>query len=409
MKARTVVLISLILVLVIALPGSGYAQSEEPHPLLAMLAYFPDTPEIREKVGEFIYIDLEANQEALGQDPFSDNVEIPQSQFGWPTEFSRIRELSFSSIIGQDPRSAFLDRMRELVGFTWQDVDHYLLLYDRTKPYAAAYGGDFDRDAIGTALTAHQFEMDMRNEIPVWHRLEDDWIDTTLRDEADPFAGGVYGARIAVNGNQISYRQNWPMLEASLAGQAGDSASLATADDFRVLAEAITEVGDPILVMFFRETEAERAFFPGGITPEMLEFWQEELGTDLDEWGILPPAPIFALVDYQDSDNQVNAIALVYDNLPTAEAAAVELTHRLETESPSFYEEIGASVNPPFIHLDETGYAAVIASVRYPLDLDSEIESFRDVPGTVLLGWRGIIRDNSYVTLVSDIEISSEP
>jgi hypothetical protein len=229
--------------------------------------------------------------------------------------------------------------------------------------------------------------------------MEDDDLDINSEEAADPFGNGLYAARIALNDNQLVYAQNWPTLDAAL-----DGPSLASADDFRVLAEAISEAGDPILVAFYREFEAERAFFPGDRTAATVETWTESLGTDVSDWGILPPSPIFALVDYQDGDDQINAIALVYDNVASAEIAAGELTHRLETVSPKGYEEIGATIDPPFIHVDESGYAAVLASVRYPLHLDIDFDNGGVLPESLIQGWRYLVTDGSYLILASEIE-----
>jgi hypothetical protein len=120
----------------------------------------------------------------------------------------------------QAERNAFLDRMQEVVGFDWRDVNHFIEINIRRNrvAYAAVFGGDFDQAAIDTALTARGFDTDEREGIPVWHRMEDDDLDINSEEAADPFGNGLYAARIALNDNQLFYSQNWPTLDAALDG-----------------------------------------------------------------------------------------------------------------------------------------------------------------------------------------------
>ena len=308
--------ILLILILVMAVGGvSGYAQSDDDNHLLDMLGFVPDTPEMRAEELTLNYLDFAANQTALNTDLYT--LYAVTGDF-WFDGLNRVPWVGREYFVPQ------LDLMQETVGFGWGDVDRLLEARTPGDPLTV-YAGDFDRAAIDTALNARQFETEERGGISVWHRFEDDTTNVESADSVDPFGGHIgSAARLADYDGQLVYARNWEMLESAVAAHAGNAPSLADADDFRALAEAVSVDGDLIRVLILLEGLTARL----GDADEVaagLETLPEDWNIALDGWGTLPPPLFAALVDQQQGSDQVNSIALVYADAQTAEAAATEM------------------------------------------------------------------------------------
>ena len=100
----------------------------------------------------------------------------------------------------------------------------------------------------------------------------------------------------------------------------------------------------------------------------------------------LPPYELAVLADRQEGDEHVNLIALLYADTETAEHAARELTRRLAGfGSTEAFGNLAIHIDEPRVQLSDTGLAAAIAAVRYPLPSAQDGEA--TPPGAVLRSW----------------------
>jgi hypothetical protein len=389
----------LFLLLIIAL-GSvlpGFAQSEDDNPLLDMLGFIPDTPEIRESQTLMNYVDFAANEQALNTDIFA-TYDLTGDL--WVYSFDRVQWGGASYFLPQ------LEGMSDVVGFGWRDVNR---LFEAGLPpdFLTVYEGEFDRDAIDAALSARDFATEERGGISVWHRFDDNATNLAETEPADPFSGHLgSGARIADYDGQLVFARNWPTLEGAIAARAGEAPSLAAADDFRALAEALNDgEGSLLRAMLLPEGTTQQFNSLPEAPSIILERLPEEWGISVEGWGSLPAPGIAAIADRQEGEDQVNIIALVYDDAATAESAAQEMTTRLQTFDPGLYEELGVTIDAPRVYEDESGFAVALASVRYPLILEADPET-GDLPrpGQLILRWQNMIFRLDFFLMAAEFE-----
>jgi hypothetical protein len=296
--------------------------------------------------------------------------------------------------------------MSDVVGFGWRDVNR---LFEAGLPpdFLTVYEGEFDRDAIDAALSARDFATEERGGISVWHRFDDNATNLAETEPADPFSGHLgSGARIADYDGQLVFARNWPTLEGAIAARAGEAPSLAAADDFRALAEALNDgEGSLLRAMLLPEGTTQQFNSLPEAPSIILERLPEEWGISVEGWGSLPAPGIAAIADRQEGEDQVNIIALVYDDAATAESAAQEMTTRLQTFDPGLYEELGVTIDAPRVYEDESGFAVALASVRYPLILEADPET-GDLPrpGQLILRWQNMIFRLEFVLMAAEFE-----
>jgi hypothetical protein len=230
--------------------------------------------------------------------------------------------------------------------------------------------GTFDEEAIGSALSAREFEQTEVNGLPVWHRFEDAAINVMEREMADPFGGDLgSAARIAILPGYLANSRYWNMTEAITATFQGSQDALADNPNYRALAEAITEQdGLLIQAMFFNLADV------GMVAGDPLAIMEGEAGDDPAEgYGPLMPFALAVLADRQEGQDQVHLIGLVYPDHASAEAAAQELARRISVfgfpQRPDevIVEQFGAQVTASVYDSPDTNNAVAVVEVRYPL------------------------------------------
>jgi hypothetical protein len=394
MRRPSIFFLILILAVTSAPFMTGFAQSDDENHLLDMLSYIPDTPETRQPQNYINYVDFEANQMALNTDIFA--LYDLTGTF-WVFSLNRVQWAGAAYFAFQ------LDHMADVVGFSWRDVNR-LLEAGNPRDVLVVYEGNFDTGAIDAALTARDFASEERDGVSVWHRYEDGEANFQDTEEADPFYGHLgSSARIADYGEQLIFARDWPIIEGANAARTNNTPSLADADDYRTLAEAVNSEGILIRAIILPEDITQQLLFSGEEITSMQEGFPEAWNIHLEDWGTLPPPSIAALADQQQGNDQVNIIALVYDDATTAQTAAQEIATRLQSFDPALYEPLGVTIDAPRVHIDDSGFAVALASVRYPLILDIDPETDEiPAPGQLMLRWQQMLFRLEFVMMASN-------
>lgn len=248
-------------------------------------------------------------------------------------------------------------RMAEAVGFEWLlHVDRSLEFGNPPDP-GLLLQGQFSEAAVRAALEERDFAVTDVAEVPVWHRFDDRAVSLAARDPADPFGGHIgAAARVALLGDTLANARSWSTIEGIIAAYQGRAPSLAEEPRHRALGRAITSFeGHLIQAMFFEE-----AILRGAEDRQQLE-------------ASLPPFALAVLADRHDGDEQVQLIALAYDDVLTAQTAAAILTQRVasfrspEPSSEALVDTLGAAVSGTVVEAPEDGVAIALVEARYTL------------------------------------------
>jgi hypothetical protein len=349
MKRLGLLGIILMLVALTAFGAGGVAGQEDENPLLAMLGMFEAEgfPMIRK----------------------ARNVEVVLATIPVAGVFNRI-------VAGPQALGANLARPggSDVVGF------ELLVDMDRSIEYGTppqvgwVLSGEFDADAIGTALSGRGFEQRDVSGVTVWHRFDDEMIDLNAVEPLDPFGGQLgASARIAVMDGYLANARYWQMIEDIIAAAQGSMPSLADDPAYAALAEIIT-AGDGLLLqaLFFNGIDLAMAVPPDQESQDE----GEQAETPAEDYGQLPPFGQTVLADRQEGQDQVHLLGLMYGDSAMAQQAADEVAARIETFVPvglgtNLIDEFGATVTPRVVEL-ESGQAIAVVEVRYPLPQERE-------------------------------------
>ena len=368
MKTRFVVSVLVVALAVACVPISPI-QPTPTDPLRAMLALVPATDGAFSPNGVGpSYVDYHAIATAMG-------VKIPpndaafqamgkdqQAQWLWASW----RIAAGPSELVQAFSSVLVGAMSSTVGFDWFAIDR-ALVYGEPPETSTILAVQYDAAKVGQVLQARQFERKEVQGVTVWYRFEDGAVSLKDRNPADPFGGRLgAAARVALlPGGIIANSRFWGRVENIIGVVKDQRPSLAGNDDFRVLAEAVTDAnryhGALLQANFF----APQVFAYTTVDPRH----QMSNPPDLSQYGPLPCYSLVALVDRQEGDRQVNLIAAVYPAADTATRAGLELQKRLANfDPPGTFAQNKVTVDKPHVYQDsQTGLAVAIASIRYPL------------------------------------------
>lgn len=355
------------LLLVAVLIGMPAAAQEDANPLLKMLAFVPDAPEIQDAAPLFSYVDYRAVEAARG-------IDTPTARdFADDTDLSGMWMAAMNGVVSGLSLNYFmmyLEGMEEALGFSWFDIDQ-ALTFGQPPAMGKVLAGDFDMERIGAAFAARDYTEDMADGITVWCPPDgcDTGLETNLRtrDPANPF-GGELGRRepIAALPGYVLNSPSDTVLTAMIETHGDEAASLAGNPDVRAAANVLADQGLLLQAQFFKLADV------GLVDPlAALE------GVDfLKSFGQLPPYRLMFVADTAAGGEQVALIGLVYADAETAKAAAEELLARVQVAESlavkrpllALIEERGAQVGAAYADKDdETGRAVAILEIRAPL------------------------------------------
>ncbi len=338
--------------------GTAFQAAAASH-FVDLLAWVPDQA-LQEETGWAVvrYVDYEAlfASEGLAEIRGGGDVEILLTSVPLGPLMGRIA-------VGPEPLSylwASAGRMAEVVGFEW------LLHVDRSLEFGEPpgvgllLGGEFEREAMRTALEPRGFERRDVAGVEVWHRFDDWTINLAAREVADPFGGHLgAAARIARLPGGLASGRAWGVVEVVIAASRGDVPSLADDPVSRALAELVSRP-EGLLI--------QALLFPGRALRVRGEDWK---AGDPSEY--LPPYVQAVLADRQEGDDQVHLVGLGYTDTQAAQTAAEVLARRLaafavpDRLDEPLGERFGAMFTLAVRDLPESDLALAIVEARYPL------------------------------------------
>lgn len=406
---RRLSIITLLLIALLAgtVPVAAQDDDAPTPPLLTMLALVPDSARASEGWATVRYADYQALY-------ITEGVELVRMTGGTEMLLSTTPIGGIMNRIVSGPENmqyAFTtwQEMRDVMGFEWIADVNRGLSYGSPPAVGVILSGTFDADAIGTALSARDFEQTEVSGVPVWHRFEDAQTSMEHVEQADPFGGHLgAAARIAVWPDYLANARYWDMIEQQIATTQGDHPALADHDNYRALAEAVTAPEGLLLqAMFFNMGDV------GVLTPDFFAMLDgREMDDPTEEYGPLMPYALAVLADRQEDQDQVHLIGLVYPNAEVAENAAEELADRLRAFAPPsqpdlvLVEEYGAAVTPRVYTSESTGQAVALVEVRYPLP-DERIDPDNGMfitSGMVFRQWINALMRREFTVLVVTAE-----
>jgi|GEM_PF-4123418 len=405
MRKMLLLLISLSL----SLPFGAYAQDPTPadNDFLNAFRYLPALVTQDETFGlTFSYTSQVANDAANGFNFWDASQDDPDLWFGF---LDRARYTNVFIYLSQG------EAVTQTVGIAPQQIDQ--VLEATSINYPTFYFGEFDQDAIAAALSADDYELDG----VIWGRGEMGTFDiynwqesanTNLFTSGRPSAArvGILSTGVAVTTN------NDRVVEIATLLDSGEAPFESVTDlpDFQALANALAN--PPIIqATVFTPFSATNDLFFAPIPVELSIEAEDEVilqtgfdtPLDLSDWGELPPSGWVVLFDRQDGDDQVNGIALVYDNQAAAEQAATELTIRLRDFEfiDGIYTDLGVQIDESQI-IESNGYFVVVASLRYPYDLTIVDETFNNPRELAFLynRWQSLIFQREFFLLQSTLQ-----
>lgn len=341
---------------------SGGVTAPDDAPLLAMLAFVPDTANARlgglPGVG---FVDLGAAQDLAAAprpgSPADLDAMADAERARWMAALRRLQTGPPDVLMGALPMIASMD---DLLGFRWSEIEG-AIGYGQPPTLGMVIAAEVGRERVAEGLTRRGFASTEVDGVTVWHRGEDGRASLGEREPGDPFVGPLgMAARIAMLPGHLVGTRFWPMTREAVATARGRYPSLADAPDYRTLARAaLSTDGALIQAQFLGPLDVGYvaddpfALLRGGDAPAR-------------DAPVLPPFGLAVLVDLQDGPDQVSLIALLYPDADAAAAAAEVLAGRLTRFVAETIPTSGARVEPPRVYGGEDGLAAAVAAIRSP-------------------------------------------
>ncbi len=212
------------------------------------------------------------------------------------------------------------DAIGQIAGWGWPPESNLVIRVE----------GGADPARIGAALEGRGFDVQDLGGTPVWHRLRDFELDLVLRAE-DPITGMIgQSTRIAVRDGDVVSSRDWMSMKFHLGG-----GPWATADrEFSALMEAARAGGPGRLVWVYLPSEPMMAVDPG----ELLE------GRVPEAPELLPRYGRYAILSYRDGWVAGGAVAMVYRDVASAEAALALAVEKLGTVHDPYVQKPYAEV-----------------------------------------------------------------
>lgn len=372
------------------------------HPLFEMLSVVPDNEPSR--AGVVYYMDYRAVENAADYIPTYENVDEWINGDGWLGFTQRWSSvpIALSSGFTQE-----IERIPEVMGFDFFDIDQTLAIGEPPDT-TTVWRGEFDADSIVQAHLAREYLETEINGVQVLCGAggcdNGTQVNIANRDPAslfDPQLGREFP--FAIVDNTLITSIGLPSLENAISAHNGELQSLAKAEDFRTLAEAMLnpDVYEGELVQAHVIGSRYLADAINFITLEGstllpnvdIDAFQDIVST----YGDLPQSELAILADRQEGDIQVALIGLLYDNEVDAQLAVDEVTARISTYSDYLRSEMtepilgrveGAVLNDGYVYESpNTGLYVAVVSVNYPLPEARYDFGDADIPILVFRQW----------------------
>ncbi|MFO7544622.1 MAG: hypothetical protein R6W77_03915 [Trueperaceae bacterium] len=350
-------------------------------PLLAMLAFVPDT--VAARTGGVPGLSFADYGAAFGVNVVT--VPSTHQEFAALTDDARASWVAAFQRLQTGPQQLrqyvplMIESMPELLGIEWFDIER-ALGYGSPPYLSVVLSADVDAARLGEHLAERDFEEASLEGVTVWHRSEDGQVNMAWREPGDPFVGPVgMAARVTVLPGHLIGNSYWSMTRAAVSTFRRQYPSLADSPDYRTLAEAISQ-GDGALI----QAQFLGPLDVGFVSDDPFGILLEGAAPVTREGPALEPYGLAVLADRQEGADQVAVIAVLYQDVGAAERAAAVLAERLPDFRPDVLESWGARFDPPHVYSGDSGLSAAVVSVRYPLP---EVGAPGQPPGGALGLW----------------------
>ena len=346
------------------------AQDDSSTRIQEMLAFLPDTPEIRSgHIGYANYhavfpimaeysdiADVDSLLACLRAEECDDMVYWFDAMPALSAELIQLRALiqgrnyadgdcerdpaTFAVDCGEPP---VYDSMLDVMGFGYFDIMHTLSVrsFDMLPVFVLA--GQFDTEAIDVALTARGYAaQDAPDDINLWCVVEgcDESVGGRATIDTANIFGGDVGAKrpLAATSDYVVSSAVIETVKQALSSYMGDVPSLADAPEIIALDSALNSIsGTPVqaviipspttLVFGIDALIAQMAASGVEITDELIEELTEDYMLSEDE--LVPIYEAMAIADYKDDTGRQTVVALVFNNEDTAILAETRIQARL--------------------------------------------------------------------------------
>jgi hypothetical protein len=309
-----------------------------------------------------------------------------------------------------------LETMPTVMGFDLFDIDR-ALTFGQLPKRGDIYAGDFDPEAVAQAHLARDYTETDLGGISLWCGPvgceNGGEQDSANRDYANIF-GGDRGRQFPflVLPQHLATSMDLPLVTAMADTYQGEALSLLDVPAYRAGAEAIAQTDDLLV---------QAQFYPAVEFGILHLDWLGDLADQGNEivggYGTLPVYELAILADFQDGEDQVAMIALVYAGEQDARTGADELSNRLASYPDMRGEQVDLSqpvlerddingrMGEPMVYYSEAGNKWVTMAVAlYPLPPTSTITQDTrpvDIPAGVLFRiWVSDLWQRKFMPLV---------
>jgi len=345
--------------------------------LLDMLEAIPDSLENRESL--ISYIDYRAMETARPGAAIYEKLSEMMTSEG-----SLADGLFMAALRGVSSGPDFMTYLfssgelwEETVGFDFFDIDR-ALTFGNPPAHVTILAGDFDTDAIASALTNLDYTSDTLGDFGLWCGAvgcdEGTKIDVKNRNLGNPFGGDLGRQQpVIASDTMVMSSPAFPVLILSEDAVTDKLDSIA--DNLAYLAAVNSINPDNILI------QANFVYFTQIIPYSGLDTEIEVLEARMEELANLPQYELLLMADTATETEQVATITLVYSTLEDAETATVVVPERLATmDSLRFvrslqeiFEDRGVSeITTSAVLDDATDKALAIFEFHAPLASDTE-------------------------------------
>ena len=353
----------------------GQETTNDPHPLLEMLARVPDMPAVHE-AGTVVYADMRAAEAARGLPRLPDSGAWAalgrENQRVWlnaAPNFAMMPDLASNfMMVAED--------MPRLLGIDLFAIDR-TLYFGQPPTMGYILQGNFDPDAFMGALTQRDYISEAKGAVTIMCPSEGcdtgQEMNLAAREPGNPF-GGTFGRQepLAYEAGYVFNSADGVMLNAIVESANGGQPSLQDNPVYQAAASAIIADGLLRQAMFvevvgaFGDDPILMALGPSA-TDEIIAAVRKHYRLDEEDYGpVGRVAELMVIADIADTDSeqQIGRIVLVYDDEMIAQAAATELDKRQAEDIEllayrgntlqALIEERGGSLQPVRLAQDET-------------------------------------------------------
>ena len=385
-------------------PLSSLAQDPLPiDPFWDVLGMVPDDEVGHGEFTEITYTNYQLMYEAwqVADVTYEDVQNETDKSMRWLTFFS-----AFPFNLRVQGTAELISAMQDTMGFSMLDV-HQILNYGWPPVHGIILTGDFDRDAIRTALTQRDFAPVEVESIEVWCGVAVGCDggreqDVAKIDESNIF-GGFLGREepLAVQPGVLLDSPALPTLIGMIGVQIDRWPSLLDVPEYHAFAETITAQGTVLEIY--------------SLNPDLIYTWErfalpesvrENVLASVRSFGVLPAYDFFGFAHVWADGEFYTQIVLIYDDATVAESAAQEVHTRLMTAAPmsvrngTTYQNWMAEVAngelvPPTVY-EGADFAAAVIGWRWnvsndePLPFNYPFSFLRQLPGKRDLYFLGI-------------------